>query len=197
MRKPIILWDVMGTLVTEPFKEAMPKFLGMSFEAMLEIKDPDSWIEFEHGRIDEREYGRRFFADGRPIDLEGLKRAMRAAYALLPGMEDILREHKGRPMYALSNYSNWYHLIEEATGLSRYIRWDFVSCETGLRKPDPEAYLHPTRALGVEPNACVFIDDRQVNVDAARAVGMQAILRTPDPEQLRKDLSALGLEPLS
>lgn len=186
----------MGTLVTEPFKEAMPRFLGMSFEEMLARKDRDSWIEFEHGRIDEDEYIRRFFADQTPVDKEGLKRVMREAYALLPGIEPILDRlsEQGLSMHALSNYSDWYEMIEEATGLSRYLSWDFVSCRTGLRKPDPEAYLGAARRLDVPPGECVFVDDRSVNVEAARAVGMSSILRNEDVQALVADLRALGLD---
>ncbi len=196
MKTPrVVLWDVMGTLVTEPFKEAMPRFLGLEFEEMLRRKDPHSWVEFEHGRIDEDEYVRRFFKDGAEVDKEGLKSAMRRHYALLPGMEPILRSLSGQGvrMHALSNYSDWWRMIEEQTELSRFIGWEFVSCRTGLRKPDPEAYLGAARTLKETPQACLFIDDRQVNVDAARAVGMQAILRTEDAAVLRGELARLGL----
>jgi len=185
----------MGTLVTEPFKEAMPRFLGLGFEEMLARKDPHSWIEFEHGRIDEDEYVRRFFKDGAEVDKEGLKAAMRGHYALLPGMEPILRSlwEQGVRQHALSNYSDWWRMIEAETQLSRFIGWEFVSCRTGIRKPDPEAYLCASRTLNEAPQACLFVDDRQVNVDAARAVGMQAILRTEDVGALRRDLERLGL----
>jgi putative hydrolase of the HAD superfamily len=195
MKPRIVLWDVMGTLVTEPFLEAMPRHLGMSFEEMLQAKDKDSWIEFEHGRIDEDEYVRRFFADRRPVDKDALKAAMRAHYALLPGVEPLLQAlaANGVRQVALSNYSAWWNLIEEATGLSRYIGWDFVSCRTGYRKPDPEAYLAAARGMDVAPEQCVFVDDRRKNVEGARQVGMTALLRTPDVKALQEQLSQLGL----
>ncbi|MGF1508975.1 MAG: HAD family hydrolase [Myxococcota bacterium] len=191
----VVLWDVMGTLVTEPFLEAMPKHFGMSFSDMVAAKDKLSWIDFEHGLIDEETYCERFFADRRPIDREALKKTMRASYALLPGVESMLRElaAAGFRQYALSNYSEWYKLIEEATGLSRYIGWDFVSCRTGHRKPQPDAYRVPLKSLAVQPDECVFIDDRQKNIDAARDLGLHAILRTPSAEQLRRELVDLGL----
>lgn len=196
MAAPILLWDVMSTLVTEPFFETVPRFFGMTLDELLEVKDPSGWIEFEHGRIDEATYLRGFFADRRDVDGQGLKRAMQDAYEFMPGVEALLRElaDRGQPMYALSNYSPWYTLIEDKLGLSRFVAWDFVSCETGLRKPDPEAYLRAARTLGVEPCRCVFVDDRDDNVDAARTVGMQAILRTPDVDSLRRDLAATGID---
>jgi HAD superfamily hydrolase (TIGR01509 family) len=191
----ILLLDVMSTLVTEPFEVDIPAFFGMPMSELLRVKDPTAWIEFEHGRIDEREYGARFFADRRPLDLEAFKAMMRRSYRWMDGVEPLLAELKaeGHAMYALSNYSDWWRMIEEELGLSRYLDWRFVSARTGLRKPDPAAYLGAAAELGVEPGRCVFVDDRRSNVEAARKVGMQAVLRTPRIEALRADLAALGV----
>ncbi len=191
----VILWDVMGTLVDEPFVEAMPRFFGMSLEQLIAEKDPHSWIRFERGEIDEDEYCRLFFNDRRPVDKAGLKQAMRDAYHWLPGTEELLTELNDLPvrMYALSNYSRWYELIEDKLRLSRYISWDFVSCHTGHRKPDPEAYAIVLERLAVSGDRCVFVDDRAKNVEGARRMGIKGILRPPEPGQLRKQLFDLGV----
>lgn len=42
-------------------------------------------------------------------------------------------------------------------------------------KPDPSIYAHAAEGLGVPPQQILFIDDRDENIHAARAVGMQAI----------------------
>src|SRR5688572_30878003 len=104
----------------------------MNLDELLAHKHPTSWVEFEHGRIDEGQYCSTFFKDGRNFDVEAFKRCMKAAYEWLPGVEELLIElkHKGVPMYALSNYPTWYLMIEEKLGLSRYVDWRFVSCLT-------------------------------------------------------------------
>jgi putative hydrolase of the HAD superfamily len=51
-----------------------------------------------------------------------------------------------------------------------------VSCEIGLRKPDPAMYEFVTNALGVAPGSTVLLDDFEGNIDGARAVGWHAIL---------------------
>jgi HAD superfamily hydrolase (TIGR01509 family) len=193
--RPILLFDVMGTLVTEPFEMDVPKFFGMSLEQLFRVKHPTAWIEFEHGRIDEDEYCARFFTDGRGIDKVAFKEMMRSSYEWMDGVEPLLAElaSNGYSMHALSNYSSWYQIIEEKLGLSRYVEWTFVSCRTGVRKPDPEAYLGAARALNVPPSQCIFIDDRKKNVAAAIEVGMQAILRTPNIDDLRRELAQLGV----
>jgi putative hydrolase of the HAD superfamily len=63
------------------------------------------------------------------------------------------------------------------------------SCEIGVAKPDRRAYEIVAERLGVAPRDCLFIDDREVNVLAAREVGMRAeVFRTPD--QVRGLLAA-------
>lgn len=49
------------------------------------------------------------------------------------------------------------------------------AAEEGLRKPAPGIYLRCAERLGLPPERIVFIDDLTVNVEGARAVGMQAI----------------------
>lgn len=50
-----------------------------------------------------------------------------------------------------------------------------ASGEVGVMKPDPEIYLHAAKQLGVEPDECVMVDDRETHCAGARAVGMQSV----------------------
>lgn len=194
MKEPILLFDVMGTLVHDPFYREMPAFFGVSLERLIAEKDPTAWIEYERGELDEQTFLARFFADGRDYDRRGMVAAMRAAYRFIDGMEELLGEleRAGYAMHALSNYSDWYEMIEDELRLARFLSWSFVSCETGLRKPEPEAYLSAAESLGVEPGRCLFIDDREENCEAARALGMPAI-RFESAERLRADLTEHGI----
>lgn len=51
-----------------------------------------------------------------------------------------------------------------------------LSGREGLRKPQPEIYRLAAGRAGVEPGACVFVDDVPTNVEGARAVGMAGVL---------------------
>jgi HAD superfamily hydrolase (TIGR01509 family) len=196
MATKIVLFDVMGTLVSEPFLESIPAFFGMSLEQLLVDKHPHGWVDFEHGKISETEYLRNFFRDGRAFDHQAFTAMIRESYQLLPGVEPLLDAIKsaGHPMYALSNYPEWWRLIEEKLQLSRWIEWDFVSCKMGLRKPNPEAYRYVLRNLGVPASQCVFVDDRPVNLKAAAEVGMQVVLREESAAKLWHDLAAAGID---
>lgn len=55
------------------------------------------------------------------------------------------------------------------------------SCDIGVAKPDRRAYEIAAERLGVDPADCLFIDDSEANVLAAREVGMRAeVFRSRD-----------------
>jgi putative hydrolase of the HAD superfamily len=51
-----------------------------------------------------------------------------------------------------------------------------ISGQVGLRKPDPEIYLLAADKIGARAEDCVFVDDFNVNVEGAQAVGMAGLL---------------------
>ena len=63
------------------------------------------------------------------------------------------------------------------------------SYQLGIAKPDPAIYRHLLDELGTAAAETLFIDDRRVNVEAARALGMKSLEFTT-VEQLRADLAA-------
>lgn len=194
MTSPVILFDVMDTLVVDPFRVEMPAFFGLSFEAMMREKDPHAWVEFECARIDEATFYERFFADRRAFDGAAFRAHVADAYRFVPGVVDLLDALAAArvPMHALSNYPCWYELIETRLSLSRHLTRRFVSFETGVRKPSVEAYLGAANALGVSPSECIFVDDRVSNCEAASGVGMDAIV-FEDASSLGDALARRGL----
>ncbi len=65
------------------------------------------------------------------------------------------------------------------------------SYQLGIAKPDPAIYRHTLDRLGTRAEETLFIDDKHVNVEAARTLGMMAIEFTTI-EKLRADLIAAG-----
>lgn len=175
--RPILLCDVMDTLVYNPFNREIPAFFGLTQAQLLQQKHPLAWIEFELGQIDEAEYLRICFADGRRFDHDQFKQMVSQAYRWVEGAEPLLRRirEQGFEIHAFSNYPVWYQTIEDRLRLSRYLDWTFVSCHTGKRKPDPAAFVHVVGALNRTPESCVFLDDNRANCLAAESLGMVAI----------------------
>jgi putative hydrolase of the HAD superfamily len=67
------------------------------------------------------------------------------------------------------------------------------SYQLSLAKPDPAIYRHTLQKLGTRAEETLFIDDKAVNIDAARALGMPAV-QFSTVERLRDDLTASGLD---
>lgn len=192
--RPVLLFDIMDTLVVDPFHEAIPAFFGLSLPELIQNASPGAWVLFERGELLPSEYAERMFADGRSVEWHAFEAHVRAAYRWVEGMEELLTELRGRgiEMHALSNYPVLYRVVDEVVGLSRFVELSFVSCNTRHRKPDPEAFLHASRELGRSPAECLLIDDRPQNCEAARRLGMPAV-EFEDAKSLAHELRALGL----
>jgi putative hydrolase of the HAD superfamily len=68
-----------------------------------------------------------------------------------------------------------------------------ISHLVGLRKPERPIFELAAAKLGRAPADCVFVDDTQANVAAARQLGMAAVHFTGEPRQLADIERLLGL----
>jgi putative hydrolase of the HAD superfamily len=68
----------------------------------------------------------------------------------------------------------------------------FTSCYLGLLKPQPDHYRRALQITQRTPDECLFIDDRPMNVEVARILGMRPI-QFVDAGQLAADLRAAGV----
>ena len=68
--------------------------------------------------------------------------------------------------------------------------WSF---QLSMAKPEPAIYRHVLQQLGTKPEETLFLDDKLVNIEAARALGMKAIEFT-NVDRLREDLITAGFE---
>jgi putative hydrolase of the HAD superfamily len=69
----------------------------------------------------------------------------------------------------------------------------FSSCFLGLRKPDEAIYRAVLNILQRAPEQCVFVDDREVNLECPRELGLRTI-HFQDAGQLRRELRENGVE---
>lgn len=97
------------------------------------------------------------------------------------------------PVYGLSNFSRelfdetvpHYPFLQRFTGL-------VLSGDVGINKPDPGIYRALTDRYRLNPADCLFIDDSRPNVEAARALGWDAVVFTDAPT-LVADLAVRGV----
>jgi 2-haloacid dehalogenase len=97
------------------------------------------------------------------------------------------------PTFAITNFSweKWISCLGEWPFLEKF-DGVIVSGLERLVKPDPRLYRVFTERYGIAPDSCVFIDDSEPNVIAARKFGMKAI-HFSSPEALRAELISYGL----
>ena len=194
-----VLFDLMGTVIYDPYLEALQAATGATdLATTLRGRDPNCWPEFELGVIDEAEFVRRFCPDPQPrqtFDIDAFNRARREGYAFLPGMEEVLAQLQGvAQRYVASNYPVWIEELRTTFALDRYFEGFYASCYLGYRKPDPRFFAAMLDDLGLPAARCLFIDDRRTNCEAAAEVGL-AVHHFGDAEGLRRDLAARGMIP--
>jgi putative hydrolase of the HAD superfamily len=91
-------------------------------------------------------------------------------------------------------------LISNSWGTRRYPRELFgelfdgvvISAEVGIRKPSPEIYALGAERIGLEPQACVFVDDLPFNLSPAAELGMATVHHRVTEETLAELEQLLG-----
>lgn len=115
---------------------------------------------------------------------------------LISGTWEILNRLKteGVPVHGITNWSSetWPVGVERHPELGQAFETLIVSGEEALIKPDARIFNLLCERAGVTPADCVFIDDSVINVEGARAAGMDAIHFT-NPPALESALMQRGL----
>ena len=114
----------------------------------------------------------------------------------VPGVHALVEalDARGVPLFAITNFSAdfWPPFREKECAFFGRFRDVVVSGEVKLLKPDPAIYFLALDRFRLRPDQTLFVDDRQINVEAALAVGMRAHLFL-DAADLRARLEAEGL----
>jgi putative hydrolase of the HAD superfamily len=105
-------------------------------------------------------------------------------------LEDLRTRHR---LFALSN-TNAIHfaMVKEAYPLLRHFDGFVLSYEVGAAKPEPKIYQEAIARAQCRAEECFFTDDLAINVDAARALGMDAV-QFLSAEQLEQELRVRGV----
>lgn len=103
-----------------------------------------------------------------------------------PLVEEL--QERGYKVYLLSNYPlDMYKIQWPSFSFFSRVNGYVVSALEKLKKPDLAIYKLLCDRYELEPSECIFVDDRQENVDAAMRAGMEAVLFT-GYDSLRKVL---------
>jgi FMN phosphatase YigB (HAD superfamily) len=200
-----VFWDIGGVLLTNGWdrhqRARVLSPLGIDL-ADYEPRHEVANYYWERGHIDARSFFERtvFAEQVRDFTFAELwPRVCAESKVLHPGSFDILQSLQALrasgqlKLATLNNESielNEYRL--DTFGLRS--SFDFFVCSGYVHEMKPLADIYRAAILisGQPASSAVFIDDKQENIDAARAQGMHGI-RFESPEQLRSSLAALGI----
>jgi 2-haloacid dehalogenase len=113
----------------------------------------------------------------------------------IEGTVEILAELK-RAGYTVAALSNWSaETFPVARRRFDFLNWfdvTVISGEVKMVKPDPRIFELLLERLGRRAEECVYIDDVEANVRAARELGFRAIHFT-SPDRLREELKRMEI----
>jgi len=99
----------------------------------------------------------------------------------------------GISLYILSNWSaETYPIAETRFDFLHWFDGKVISGETRMVKPDPDIYKFLMNTYKLSPQKTIFIDDKSINVEAAKALGIHGI-HFSNASKLRNDLRKLKL----
>jgi putative hydrolase of the HAD superfamily len=97
-----------------------------------------------------------------------------------------------RPLYLLSNTNEvHYDFVQSRFNVSRHFDEMILSYKVGYTKPQAEIYREVLRRSKVDAEHCLFVDDLECNVNAARKLGMNTI-QFRGVEALKQNLQGFG-----
>jgi len=178
-----IIFDIGNTLLSfDPMEYLKKEFsdkavINTLYETI--FKSPE-WLSLDKGTVTMEE-AVMIFSSRQPSLKEQIKYVMENWNLMLIPMEESIKllnylKSSGCSIYLLSNFHkkafdsiyNKYSFIKEADGM-------VISCYVKLMKPEKEIYELLLEKYSLEPGQCVFIDDFNKNVEAARELGIHGI----------------------
>jgi epoxide hydrolase-like predicted phosphatase len=195
-----VIFDIGGVL-----QDVRPMDFTQQWERRLGVGDGeigqrtvDLWLAGNVGLIDE------------PRLREGLSQRLSITESMVDDLlDDMWRQYLGtanqgmvdclgrlRPRFRTGLLSNSFIGAREreelAYGYSGLVDDIVYSHEVGIEKPNPRIYEIACQRLGVDPSEVVFVDDTQMAVDGAEAVGMVGILHRENATTIAQLAEVLG-----
>ena len=196
-----IFWDVGGVLLSNAWDR------GQREQALAYFKlDEEEFADrhelvvssFERGKINLNEYlERTVFYRSRPFTQEEFQNYIYSLSQPKPEMLAFAKTLADSGRYLMGTINNesldlnLYRI--EKFRLRDIFRLFISSCYVGLRKPEPEIYTLALEITQQTPEECCFIDDRALNLEVAKRVGMHGI-EMDTVDQLKSDLMKFGVQ---
>jgi putative hydrolase of the HAD superfamily len=202
-----VIWDFGGVFTSSPFEafNRLEAELGAPKDHIRRVNatnhHENAWAKFERNDIDAGQFDQLFLEESTALGfpIRGADVLPKLSGELRPRMVAALKTCKTRfkvgciTNNVVSMHSPGQDEIQRAAGAMGVVMplFDAIieSSKAGVRKPDPRIYQMMCDLLGVQPQACVYLDDLGINCKPAHELGMKAI-KVVDVDQTLAELAA-------
>lgn len=194
----LILFDLGGVVFTngtKKFVADMGARYNLPLAEITDVIDGDLGTKYREGEITRNEFWQQLLSRlNLKQNADELEAEWIGDYALIVGTKDIILrlKDKYKVMYLSDNVKERADKLNKQFGFMDWFSGGIFSHEVGVRKPDPKIYQYALDKAGCKPEETIFIDDKAVNLEPARAMGITPLLFA-SPEQLETELAKLGL----
>ena len=178
-----LFWDVGGVILSNGWdreeRSAAIKHFGLDAESFEERHELVN-TAFESGRMTLDAYlEQTVFYCPRTFSQDEFKAFLFAQSTENSGTRAVLDEVTAAGRYLLATLNNESAELNayriRQFQLTRNFKVFFTSCYLGVRKPDAAIYRLALDITQRAPEECIFIDDRLLNLECARRLGMRTI----------------------
>ncbi len=196
----VLLFDIGGVLLSNGWDRHSRQSASDRFDLDWEnFEDRHQFVanDFETGKLTLGQYLRRtVFYRERDFTEDEFFDFMKARSEPHADTLDLVREIAESRRYVLGTLNNESRELNDYRihefGLRQYFSVFLSSCYVGMRKPDADIYELAVDVVQYSPPACVFIDDRELNLECAVRSGIRSI-HFEDANQLRTSLIEMGV----
>ena len=196
-----LFWDIGGVILTNGWDRGSRKEAADAFHLDLdEFQDRHdlSFPAFDSGLITLNEYlDRTLFYRPRSFTREEFIAFMFAQSREYPETRAILDKVSSSGKYFIGAINNEPRELNQFRIETFHLRKNFLvffsSCYVRSRKPEELIFRVALEVTQRSPGECVFIDDRPLNLESPRRLGINTI-HHQNAEQLRSELGKYGVE---
>lgn len=179
-----IIFDIGNVLIDFDWKGFMEREFPDADKNLIDRLDEAVWGSGRWDRLDAGDEPEKVFRSIIDYDPEHEKELRK----IFENVGDTLKKRTSTPAWLKEMKARGYRLLY-LSNYSRYVMeknpevLDFLplleggvfSCDVKLIKPDPKIYECIIKKYNLVPSECVFIDDLEKNVNAAKKIGFHAI----------------------
>ena len=171
--KAIVL-DMYGVIVEQTGDDFVP-YVQLTFPDLRPEEIYTPWFKADVGELTSLEVWESLGFKG---DIEKIEKEYLDTIEIKDGFLDfVLSVSKHYKMAIISNDSSrWSKYLREKFDINKYFDVISISGDLKIQKPDDRIFQLTIEQLGCKAEDCLYVDDREGNLEAACKVGMNAVL---------------------